>query len=45
MTDDQINDTAFIATLDMFKVPYSSKTGAINTAKALCLWYAANDRR
>lgn len=36
-------DTVFIATLDMFNVPYSSKADAITDAKALCLWYSAND--
>lgn len=37
------SDTVFIATLDMFDVPYRSKTGAIDKAKALCLWYSANN--
>jgi hypothetical protein len=40
-TDD--DDAVFIATLDVFNVPYDSKSDAITQAKALCLWYAAND--
>lgn len=43
ISDDEINDSAFIATLDMFNVPYDTNAKAIEQAKALCLWYSAND--
>ncbi|WP_166654535.1 DUF732 domain-containing protein [Mycobacterium sp. BK086] len=33
----------FITTLDMFDVPYRTKSGAIEKAKSLCLWYSANN--
>ena len=43
LSDDQIDDASFIGTLEMFHVDYPSKSDAIAQAKALCLWYQAND--
>lgn len=43
LSDDEIDDASFIGTLDMFSVPYGSRADAIDQAKALCLWYQAND--
>jgi hypothetical protein len=43
MSDSEVDDLAFIGTLDMFNVPYDSEAEAVTEAKSLCLWLQSND--
>lgn len=43
VSDSDVDDLAFIGTLDMFNVPYNSEAEAVTDAKSLCLWLQSND--